>query len=88
VRVLVNFQHYDGWSIHCLAEDAHTVLTEWTRVSSGETMLRLFRACGANEETMAEVERKIAVWGRGGVWLDVDVSGQKLLRIPGSTRKS
>jgi hypothetical protein len=81
VRILVNFMQRNGWSVHCLAEDAKTVLSPWTDVASESTMLRLFRACGATDEAMAEVERDISRWGRGGVWLDVDDRGKKLLRI-------
>jgi hypothetical protein len=44
-------------------------------------MLRLFRACGVNDDDIAHVERDIALWGRGSVWFDADEAGQKLLRI-------
>jgi hypothetical protein len=52
VRILVNFGHYTGWSIHCLADDARTILTRWTDVFREETMLRLFRARGATEDAL------------------------------------
>jgi hypothetical protein len=81
VRILVDSTHRDGWSIHLLAENANTVLTKWTVVASQDMMLRLFRACGAKDDVIADVKRDVARWGRGSVWLDADEEGRKMLRI-------
>ena len=81
MRILVNFMHRDSWSIRCSAEDARTIMSKWTRVSSEETMLRLVRACGANEDAMAEVAREIKARGRGSVWLEMKEDQKRLLRM-------
>jgi hypothetical protein len=60
VRVLVNFMERDGWSIHCLAEDAGTVLTKMDkRVQRGNdvaTLSTVWRHGGRHRH----VERDIA----------------------------
>jgi hypothetical protein len=45
------------------------------------TILRPFRASGATDETIAEVEADIRRWSRGSVWLEVSEEGKKLLRL-------
>jgi hypothetical protein len=79
--ILVNFMLRDGWLVHCIADDAKTPISPFLRVASESTLLRLLRFCGATEKTMAEVERDMARWGRGSVWVNVTEDGKRLLRL-------
>jgi hypothetical protein len=81
VRILVNFMHRNGWSIHCLADDARTVIGPRLDMAKEATMLRLLRASGATDENMEEIEQKMARMGRGSVWIDVTDEGKRLLRL-------
>jgi hypothetical protein len=81
VRILVNYMHRDGWSVHTLAKDARTPIGPWIDVAGESTLLRLLRACGATDEGMEQVKADIRQWGRGSVWIDVSEIGMKLLRI-------
>jgi hypothetical protein len=81
LTVIVNFMHRDGWSVHCLAEDAKTSISPFLTVKQYSTLIRLLRACGASDEKIVEVERDMARWGRGSSWLVVNEQGRKLLRI-------
>jgi hypothetical protein len=29
MRILVNFMHRDRWSVHCLAADCKTLVSQW-----------------------------------------------------------
>lgn len=71
----------DGWSVHCLAEDAKTPIGRPLAMANDATLLKLFRFIGAGEEEIAQVERNISRWGRGSVWIDVTEPGGKLLGI-------
>jgi hypothetical protein len=81
VRILVNFMYRNGWSIHCLAEDAKTPISPLLKIAQQSTMLRLLRASGATDANMEEIEQKMARLGRGSVWIDVTDEGKKLLRL-------
>jgi hypothetical protein len=71
----------DGWSVHCLAADCRTLVSQWVTVSTEATLLRIFRASGATPADMEEIERDIARWGRGSILIDVNETGRRLLRI-------
>jgi hypothetical protein len=86
VRILVNFMHRDGWSVHCIGPNHQTQTSPWLDVASEGTLLRLLRAAGATEDTMAEVEADIRRWNRGSVWIDVSEQGKKLLRLKAESR--
>jgi hypothetical protein len=73
--------HRDGWSVHCLAADARTPISPRLEMAKESTILRPFRASGATDETIAEVEADIRRWRRGSVWLEVSEEGKKLLRL-------
>ena len=47
MRILVNFTRNDGWSVHCLAADCRTLISQWVTVRTDETLLRLLKASGA-----------------------------------------
>jgi hypothetical protein len=81
VRILVNFMNRDGWSVHCLAPDCQTPISGWVTVRTDETLLRLLKASGATPAEMDEIERDIARWSRGSVFVDVNETGRRLLRI-------
>jgi hypothetical protein len=81
LRILVNFQHREVWWIHCLAEDARTLISEWVMVRTDATLLHLFRACGATPDEMDEIERNMKRWGGGSTFIDANEVGCKLLRI-------
>jgi hypothetical protein len=46
MRVLVNFQHRDGWSIHCLEPDCSTPIGQPVTVATDEMLIRLLKASG------------------------------------------
>ncbi len=81
MRILVNFMHRDGWSVHCLAEDARTPISPFVNMEKQSTMLRLLRASGATDEDIASLEADIRRWNRGSVWINVAEQGKKLLRL-------
>ena len=81
MRILLNFMNRDGWSVHCLAPDCKTLVSQWITVRTDETLLRLFKASGATPTQMDEIERDIKRWGRGSTLLDVNETGRLLLRI-------
>ena len=62
MRTLVNFQNRGGWSIHCLAPDCKTLVSQWVTVRTEETLLRLLKACGATAAAMEKIERDISRW--------------------------
>ena len=86
MRVLINFATYvRDVSIHCLAEDAQTVLSGFRKVASEGTLYRLIAYVGGNEEQCREEMRK---WGHGGTWADVPDDRLHLLGITSESRAS
>jgi hypothetical protein len=81
VRILVNFMRRDRWSVHCLAPDCKTLVSQWVTIQTEETLLRLFKASGAITADMDEIERDVKRWGRGSALIDVNETGRRLLRI-------
>jgi hypothetical protein len=81
MRILVNFMFRDTWSVHCLAADGKTPISQWLTVRKDETLLRLFKASGATPEQMEEVQRDMKLWGRGSAFIEVTETGRLLLRI-------
>jgi hypothetical protein len=81
VRILVNFMHRDRWSIHCLASDCQTLVSQWVTVRTEETLLRLFKASGATPAEMEEIERDMKQQGRGSTFIEVNETERRLLRI-------
>jgi hypothetical protein len=41
LRILINFMHRDHWSVHCLAADCQTLVSQRVTVRTDETLLRL-----------------------------------------------
>jgi hypothetical protein len=69
MRVLVNYATYaDRVTIHCLADDARTVIAPFRRVSNLETLYRLLAYVGGDHE---QCRMEIKKWGHGGIWVDV-----------------
>jgi hypothetical protein len=82
MRILINFQHYGGWSVHCMAEDCKTSISPFLDVASLETLRRLLRHSGADEDEMQHFEHCIQAWGKGSVWIEnLTEEGAHLLRI-------
>jgi hypothetical protein len=81
MRILVNFMNRDGWSVHCMAPDCRTLISQWVTVRTEETLLRLLKASSATTAQMEEIERDIARWVRGSTLIDVNETGLRLLRI-------
>jgi hypothetical protein len=65
MHILVNFDHRDHWSVHCLAADCKTLVRPWFTVRTDITLLRLLKASGATQVQLDEVERDMAR-GAGG----------------------
>ena len=79
MRVLINYAEYaDRVTIHCLADDARTVVAPFKRVSSLETLYRLIKYVGGDPEQCRE---EIHKWGHGGCWADVKPEHFALLGI-------
>jgi hypothetical protein len=77
--VLINYAEYaDRVTIHCLADDARTVVAPFKRVSSLETLYRLIRHVGGAAEQCRE---EIHKWGHGGCWAEVKPECFELLGI-------
>jgi hypothetical protein len=81
MRILVNFMHRDGWSVHCLAPDCKTPISQWVTIQTEETLLRLFKASGATPAEMEEIERDMKQQGRGSTFIEVNETGRRLLCI-------
>ena len=79
MRVLINYAQYaDRVTIHCLADDASTVVAPFKRVSSLETLYRLITYVGGDAEQCRE---EIHKWGHGGCWAEVNPEHFGLLGI-------
>jgi hypothetical protein len=78
---LLNYMHRDGWTVHCLAEDAKTSISPRLHVVTDSTLLRLLVACGATDADTEQVKVNMRRWGRGSVWIEVTDAGRKLLRL-------
>lgn len=86
MRVLINYATYaDRVTIHCIADDARTVVAPFNRVSSLETLYRLIKYVGGNAE---QCRREIKDWGHGGVWAEVKPEHFDLLGIKMALRKA
>ena len=49
MRVIVNFMLRDGmWLVHCIADDAKTVISPMQRIAEQDTLIHLLRYVGAN----------------------------------------
>jgi hypothetical protein len=81
MRVLVNFLHRSGWSIHCLEEDCATPIGQPVTVATDEMLIRLMKASGAGPVELDEISRDMRRWGRGSTPIDVSDVGKRLLRI-------
>jgi hypothetical protein len=79
MRVLINYATYaEKVTIHCLADDACTVIASFKPVSSLETLYRLIEYVGGDPE---QCRREIKTWGHGGCWADVQPEHFDLLGI-------
>jgi hypothetical protein len=81
MRILINFRHRSGWSIHCLAPDCKTLVSPWLTVQEDETLLRVLAASGATPAQLDEVVKDMRRWGRGSTFIDINDAGRRLLRI-------
>jgi hypothetical protein len=81
MAILVNFMHRDGWSVHCLAADCQTLVSQWVTARTEETLLRLLKASGATTAELDEIERDMKQQGRGSMFIDINETGRRLLRI-------
>ena len=80
-RIWLNFIHRGDWFVHCLAEDARTVISPHVRIAKESTLLGMLRASGADEDTVLAVSCDMKQTGRGTVAMDVNDRGIKLLQI-------
>jgi hypothetical protein len=81
MRIRVNFMFRDTWSVHCVAADGKTPISQWLTIRKDETLLRLLVASGATPEQMEEVERDMKQRGGGSTLIEVNETGRQLLRI-------
>ena len=78
---MVNFMLRDGWSVHCVSEDAKTPISPILPVSDQPTLIRLLRYVGATEAELEEVHDRIRQWSRGSVFITLTRGRRNLLRI-------
>jgi hypothetical protein len=81
MRILVNFMHRDGWSVHCLAGDCKTLISGWVTVRTEGTLLRLLKASGATTAETDEIEHDMKQQGRGSTFIEVNEIGHRLLPL-------
>src|ERR1700678_586983 len=72
MRILANFMLRDTWSVHCVAQDCKTLVSEWVTVKTDETLLRLLKASGATEQNLIEIQRDMKRWGKGSTFIEVN----------------
>jgi hypothetical protein len=83
MRVIVNF-NFDftrTYGIHCIAEDARTVVSGWTHVSDKAMLIKALRYAGATDEEIALVERDLSRWNFGGVHITLASERKNILKI-------
>lgn len=72
----------EGWSVHCLLEDAHISISPYVNLRGGDaTLIRLLRYIGATEAEIAEAQQSIRQWHRGSVRVTLTPGRKNLLRI-------
>jgi hypothetical protein len=71
MQILANFMHRDGWSIHCLAADCRTLVSEWVSMREDGTLLRLLKASGATLDQVDEIADDMTRRGRGSTLIGV-----------------
>jgi hypothetical protein len=81
MRILVNFQLREIWTVHCLADDYRTPVSPFVQVESEETLIRLLRYVGGGDAEIEEVRTNIRRWSRGSVAIDLVAGRKNLLRI-------
>ena len=78
---MVNYMERDGWSVHCLAEDARTPISPYVDVAGLPTLIKLMRYVGATDEKIEQVHADIRRWSRGSVYVALAPGRKNLLRI-------
>jgi hypothetical protein len=56
MRVLINFMHREGWSVHCLTEDAWTCIGRYINMREQATLIMLLSACDLNDLLLLPME--------------------------------
>jgi hypothetical protein len=81
VRIIVNFIQRDGIAIHCIAEDAKTVVSGWSSVPDQPTLERLLRYAGTTDSEIEEARVDLRRWSHGGVYITLTPGRKNLLQI-------
>jgi len=71
MRVIVNFMKCNGISIHCIADDAKTVVSGWSTVPDQATLEKLLRYVGAIDSEIQEARNDMRRWGLGSVHITI-----------------
>ena len=77
MRILINFRHRSGWSIHCLAPDCKTLVSPWLTVQEDETLLRVLAASGATPAELDEIANDMMQRGRGSTFVGLSETGRR-----------
>jgi len=77
MRILINFRHRSGWSIHCLAPDCKTLVSPWLTVQEDETLLRVLAASGATPAELDEIANDMMQRGRGSTFIGLSETGRR-----------
>ena len=78
MRVLIKYSTYDGVTIHCLGEDARTLIGPFRKVENEETLYTLLASVGGDAK---KARTEITRWGHGGIWANVPTNRLYLLGI-------
>ena len=81
MRILVNFVNRDGWSVHCLAPDCKTLISQCVMVRTEETLLRLLKALSGRDGRDRARHKAMGSGQHVHAFIDINETGRKLLRI-------
>jgi hypothetical protein len=81
VRILVNFQFRERWTVHCLLEDARTPISPFVSMKQKGTLIRMLLHVGATDSEIDKVEDDMRRWSRGTVHITLTPGRKNLLRI-------
>ena len=82
MRVIVNFMLRDGmWLVHCIADDAKTVISPMQRIAEQDTLIHLLRYVGANDDEIQELQEISRQSSHGSVFITLKAGRKNILRI-------
>ena len=77
MRILVNFDHRDHWSVHCRAADCKILISPGSPYAPTSRSSGCSRPSEQTQVQLDEVERDMARWGRGSTFIEVNDIGRR-----------